>query len=91
SGQYPALKLSPGAYEWLFARYQHDVNVLDRELSDDRQFILGQEISPADFSLSAYLMYADEAGVEVPQYVAGWLGRLQEQQGWQSPYEMLKG
>ncbi|MFK8183689.1 MAG: glutathione S-transferase family protein, partial [Phormidesmis sp.] len=47
SGQYPALKLSPGAYEWLFARYQHDVNVLDRELSDDRQFILGQEISPA--------------------------------------------
>ena len=76
SGQYPSLKLSPGAYEWLMARYTHDVNVLDKALSDNRLFILGEEISPADFSLSAYLMYADEAAVEVPQYVAGWLSRL---------------
>lgn len=91
SGQYPALKLSQGAYEWLMARYTHDVNVLDKELSDNRLFILGEEISPADFSLSAYLMYADEAAVEVPQYVAGWLSRLQAEKGWQSPYQMLKG
>ena len=87
---YPDFKLSQGAYDWLKVRYKHDVGVLDKELAD-KPFILGNAISPADFSLSAYLMYADEASVEVPRNVLHWLDRLREQNGWQSPYEMLKG
>lgn len=87
---YPSLKLSQGAYDWLSARYKHDVGVLDKELAD-KPFILGDAISAADFSLSAYLMYADEAKVEVPANVQAWLNRMQSQNGWMSPYEMLKG
>jgi hypothetical protein len=36
-------------------------------------------------------MYANEAQVKVPTNVESWLGRIREQKGWQSPYEMLKG
>ena len=90
SDQIPEFQLSQGAYDWLYARYKHDVGILDREFAD-KPFVLGDEVSPADFSLSGYLMYANEAKVNVPQNVKSWLGRLQEQRGWQSPYEMLKG
>ncbi len=89
--KFSGFELSQGAREWLFNRYLFDVNVLDSELADKRPFILGKDISPADFSLSAYLMYADEAEVEIPKNVQTWLNRLKEQKGWQSPYLMLKG
>ena len=85
----PEFKLSQGAYNWLKARYDHDIGVLDKELAD-KKFILGNDITAADFSLSAYLMYADEAAVDVPQNVELWLNRLREVKGWQSPYEMMK-
>jgi glutathione S-transferase len=87
---YPAFRLSVGAYEWLMKRYQHDVSVLNEALAD-KAFILGDVVSPADFSLSGYLMYADQVNVEMPNNVKGWLQRLQSEQGWQNPYEMLQG
>jgi glutathione S-transferase len=90
SKTYPEFKLSQGAYDWLIARYKNDVGVLNEELAD-KQFILGNVISPADFSLSAYLLYADEANVETPKNVERWLDRMREQKGWQGPHEMLKG
>lgn len=89
SAKYPECKLAEGAYEWLCARYSHDINVLDKELSG-KSYILGEHISPADFSLSAYLMYGNEANVEIPQNVESWLGRLREINGWQEPRAMLK-
>ncbi len=85
----PNFKLSQGAYDWLLNRYQHDVGVLNNTLSE-QAFILGEKVSPADFSLSAYLLYADELSVEVPENVNAWLNRMRELKGWQSPYEMLK-
>lgn len=90
SQRFPQFRLSQGAYDWLVARYRHDVGVLDQELAD-KPFILGDDISPADFSLSAYLMYEGEAGVTVPSHVNAWLGRLKQQKGWQNPYDMLNG
>ena len=86
----PAFRLTQGAHEWLYSRYMHDVSVLDKELAN-KLFILGDHISAADFSLSGYLMYANEAKVEIPQNVENWLGRLREINGWQDPYTMLKG
>ncbi len=85
----PNFKLSQGAYDWLINRYRHDVNVLDNELRNQK-FILGEQVSPADFSLSAYLLYADEINnIEVPKNVAHWLDRMRNLNGWQSPYIML--
>ena len=87
---YPSMQLSQGAYDWLLARYTHDVGVLDNELAN-KPFILGDAVSPADFSLSAYLQYSDEAKVDVPTHVQAWLTRMRNQNGWQSPHEMLQG
>ena len=89
SSSYPSFTLTSGARDWLLARYQHDVNVLDRELAE-QAFILGDILSIADFSLAGYLLLAEEAGVEVPANVVRWLGRLREQRGWQDPQQMLK-
>ena len=83
-------QLSQGAYDWLHDRYIHDVNVLNDELKDQRRFILGDAVSPADFSLCAYLMYAEDTQVDVPQNVERWLQRLKKLNGWQDPFEMLK-
>lgn len=82
------MELSNGAYDWLMVRYQYDVGVLDKELVD-QDFILGDKISAADFSLSAYLMYANEAEIDVPSNVVSWLNRLKSQNSWENPYQML--
>ena len=82
-------RLSQGAWDWLYARYLHDVNIIDQELSDGRSFICGDGLTVADFSLSGYLFFADEAEVPVPEHVAKWLDRLRAMRGWKHPYELL--
>lgn len=82
-------RLEPAAHSWLSARYRHDVDLMDRELSDGRPWITGDQLTIADFSLCGYLFYADQAKVEVPDQVSGWLGRLTGLPGWQSPYDLL--
>ena len=81
--------LSDGASEWLYNRYLHDVGVIDSELRDGRPYILGENLTIADFSLCGYLMYADEAEVDVPKNVENWLENLRQLDSWASPYEML--
>ena len=51
--------------------------------------MMGDSLTIADFSLSGYLFFADEAEVPVPDHVAQWLGRLKENPGWKHPYELL--
>ena len=87
--QFPQMSLDPGARGWLLERYRHDVGVLDRQLADGRDFFLGNELSIVDFSLCGYLMFAEEADVEVPDNVSHWLQRLRGLDGWQPPQKML--
>jgi glutathione S-transferase len=87
--KFKGFELSAGAREWLHNRYLHDVSILDSELADGRPFVLGDQLTIADFSLCGYLMYDHEAGVAVPEKVSGWINRLKSVDGWASPYEML--
>ncbi len=82
-------ELSKGAREWLLARYVHDVSVINNELEDGRSFIVGDNLTIADFSLCGYLMYAEEAEVVIPKNVDVWRDRLKSLDGWSNPYEML--
>lgn len=78
------------AYNWLSARYAHDVNILNEEFADGRQWIIGGDRpSIADFSLCGYLFFAAEANLHVPDNVQAWLDRLSQLDGWQHPYELL--
>lgn len=79
-----------GAMPWLMARYEHDVGVLEQAFGDGRDWIIAQDQpSIADFSLCGYLVFADEAGLDVPERVQAWLDRLSALDGWQHPYALL--
>lgn len=67
---------SAGAIEWLQARYDSDVARMAQELSDGRAYITGAAPSVADFALCGYLVFADEADVQVPAEVDEWLQRI---------------
>ena len=90
SNKFEEFRLSEGAQQWLNARYRHDIQILENELSARRQFIVGANPTIADFSLCGYLYFADEANVEVPQRVRAWLERISDLQGWAHPYELLR-
>ncbi len=81
--------LNAGAEQWLQSRYDQDVTTLDNTLSDGRQFIIGDDLTVADFSLSGYLMVAEEAKLEVPTNVTNWLNRLRDLEGWASHCDLL--
>ena len=87
--KFKGFELAEDARAWLHDRYVHDVGIIEDELDDGRQFILGEEVTIADFSLCGYLMYAEEAQVRVPGNVSGWMSRLKTLPGWTNPYDML--
>jgi glutathione S-transferase len=76
----------PAVVAMLRARYNDDIARMDSELSDGRDFILGDGPTIADLSMSAYLFWADQAQVDVPLHVAGWLQRISNLPGWRHPY-----
>jgi glutathione S-transferase len=76
----------PAVLDMLRRRFDADIARLDAEFSDGRAFILGDTPTVADASLCAYLFFADQAQVEVPAHVKGWLGRIAALPGWRHPY-----
>jgi len=57
--------------------FKRDASVLDAHLSKQR-FLVGQELTLADFSVAALLVYAKEAEMPLSQYprVQEWSGRI---------------
>ena len=88
-------RVEPGAVpvevtDWLEQRALKDLAVLQRELAA-RDWILASGPTIADLSLSAYLFWAGEAGLDLPARwpaVAAWLDRIRALPGWQ-PAERL--
>ena len=78
-----------GSLIWFERRYDADIERLELELRDGRHFILDDQPSIADFSLCAYLYWADQAQVTVPPGVAAWLMRISQLPGWAEPYALL--
>lgn len=78
-----------GSVEWLQMRFDFDVNVLNEQLSDGRQFIIGDSITIADYSICGYMFFANHAKVNLPKYVKSWLIRIQQLPNWRPPFELL--
>lgn len=87
---FDTMRLNDDVYEWLSNRYQHDVGLLNNELADGRRFIIGDEPTVADFSLCGYLVFAEQAKVNVPAHVQDWLIRIAGLPGWQPPATLLR-
>lgn len=87
--QFSNYPINKGAIEWLIERYKFDVGILNDELADGRNYLLGNHPTIADFSICGYLYFADEANVTVPRHVEKWLITMSQLRGWQHPYELL--
>lgn len=86
--RFDAASYPPGALDWLCQRFDQDIARLAHTLSEGRAFVLGEQPSMADVSLSGYLWWADQAGLTLPTTVRAWLTRLSGEQGWISPAAM---
>lgn len=84
----------PAVMAWLKSRAYSAFGIVNQHLAE-RQFMLGDYLSIADFSLSAYLFYpAEESGLPVSEefpHIAAWIARLKQLPGWRDPYEMMPG
>ncbi|MEH6443228.1 MAG: glutathione S-transferase family protein [Oceanospirillaceae bacterium] len=82
-------QFNQGTLDWLTSRYNQDINVIEQELSDGRNFMLGDQLTIADFSLCGYLYFAEQAQVDVPPFTGQWLDRISKLNGWKHPYQLL--
>jgi|SRR5450830_554872 len=89
SRRFDAHAYPEGSLVWFERRYDADIKRLEQELRDGRRFILDDQPSIADFSLCAYLYWADQAQVTVPPGVVAWLTRISQLPGWAAPYTLL--
>ena len=66
--------------------------MLDAHLKD-RAYVVGERLTIADLSCSAYLFFDDEIGVDWRDYPAihAWLGRLKAEPRWKHPYALMPG
>ena len=66
--------------------------VLDTHLGD-RRYIVGERLTIADLSASAYLFFDDEIGVDWSEFpaIAAWLARLKAEPRWKHPYALMPG
>lgn len=83
-------EVAPEVLAWFKERVEGSVDRLEAEVSK-RPFLLGESITMADVSCSAYLFLAHEAGVDVTKWpgVHRWLDRIASQRGFQPIAELM--
>jgi glutathione S-transferase len=84
----------PTTMAWLKGRIDGAFAIVEKHLAA-RAFMVGDALTIADFSMSAYLLYPpEESGYAIEQShpnIAAWLQRMRGIDGWASPYEVLPG
>ncbi|MEX2650725.1 MAG: glutathione S-transferase [Alphaproteobacteria bacterium] len=82
-------KADPVVIGYLQARGRAGLDTLERCLT--ARFLVGDAPTVADFGASAYLMLADEAGLDIADWprVAAWLDRIRALPGYVPQYDLL--
>jgi glutathione S-transferase len=84
----------PAAMEFLKGRVDSALAILDKRLSRS-PYLLGQEPTIADISLTSYFYYpAEEFGFDVAaehSNIGAWLDRIKKLPGWGHPYDLMPG
>ena len=75
----------PKVCERAEADFRRFAEVLDKHL-EGRRFVVGDQLTIADFCLAAPLTYATPAGLPLEPFsnIRGWLSSLDEQPGWRA-------
>jgi glutathione S-transferase len=67
--------------------FRQFAGVLDQHLAD-RKYLLGDQLTIADFSVGVSLPYADKANIPLAEFpnVARWYDRMNEMPAWREPF-----
>jgi glutathione S-transferase len=84
----------PAVMAFLKSRIDSAHAIVDKHLAT-RPFLLGEQPTIADISLSGYVFYpVAESGIDIAgtyPNLGAWIGRLRQLEGWGDPYEVLPG
>lgn len=88
----PEAKRPQEVIKWMQGRIRGAWNTLETVLSD-RDWLVGDEVSIADFACCGYLYYPEPFGFERGEWPAidRWLNRISELEGWKHPYDLMPG
>jgi len=70
--------------ESLLEEFRRLCAVLESQLADGREFIIGEEASLPDFAIAADLTYADEAALPLAdfEWLSAWFDRMRARDSW---------
>lgn len=84
----------PAVLSYMKGRVDDFLGILDSHLQD-RPFVVGDQPTIVDLSMSGYLVFPkEESGYDLAashRAIAAWLERLAAIPGWQGPYDLLPG
>ena len=82
----------PAVLKFLRARAETAWGVLNAHLAG-REFVVGDHLTIADFSLCGYLFWPEEIGVDWSVYpnIRDWLARISAMPRFKPPYELMPG
>lgn len=82
--------VGPEIAGWLEARLRADLSTLEARLAAS-PWLQGEDLTVADLSCAAYLLYRDTPGFDLSAWPAinEWLERIAERPGWGPPAEVM--
>ncbi len=84
----------PAVMAFLRTRIDGAHAIVDKHLAT-RPFLLGEQPTIADISLSGYVFYpVEESGIDIAAAhpnLGAWIGRLRQLPGWGDPYDVMPG
>ena len=88
----PEKHRNPDVVAFSKGRLNAAYDVLNTHL-DDREWIVGNDVTNADISCCGYLYYPEPFGFDRSDWthIDAWLTRLSEQPGWKHPYDLMPG
>ena len=84
----------PAVMAFLRSRIDGAHAIVNQHLAT-RAFLVGEQPTIADISLSGYVFYpVEESGIDIAAtypHLGAWIGRLRQLKGWGDPYEVMPG
>ena len=89
---FPKDKRPQPVIDFNLARLKSSYGILENALND-KDFLVGNNISHADMTCCAYLYYPEPFGFERDDWpnIDRWLGNISTIPGWQHPYDLMPG
>ena len=77
--------------QWLEGRMKSALTILNTHMTE-RDWVVGRDVTNADFSCCSYLFYQEPFGFDRTAYpnIDRWLDRIAGLPGWRQPYDLMQ-